>query len=66
MFPERWALGEQIVPALQIGMVFAFHLQIEPAIGGDAMFTGLQDFINDPADIDGVLGFIENVAAGIR
>jgi hypothetical protein len=30
------------------------------------MFTGLQDFIDNPDDIDGVLGFIEDVAAGTR
>ncbi len=38
----------------------------DPSVGGDAMFTGLQDFIDDPTDIDGVLGFIEDVAAGTR
>ncbi len=38
----------------------------DPAVGGDAMFTGLQDFIDNPDDIDGVLGFIESVAAGVR
>ena len=38
----------------------------DPAVGGDAMFTGLQDFIDNPDDIDGVLGFIEDVAAGTR
>jgi ABC-type glycerol-3-phosphate transport system substrate-binding protein len=38
----------------------------DPAVGGDAMFTGLQEFIDDPDDIDGVLEFIESVAAGVR
>ncbi len=33
------------------------------AVGGDAMFTGLQDFVSDPSDIMGVLEFIESVAA---
>ena len=32
------------------------------AVGGDAMFTGLQNFISNPDDIDGVLEFIEGVA----
>jgi alpha-glucoside transport system substrate-binding protein len=32
------------------------------AVGGDAMFTGLQDFVDNPADIDGVLEFLEQVA----
>jgi alpha-glucoside transport system substrate-binding protein len=34
------------------------------AVGGDAMFTGLQQFIENPDDIDGVLEFIENAADG--
>jgi ABC-type glycerol-3-phosphate transport system substrate-binding protein len=34
------------------------------AVGGDAMFTGLQGFIENPDDIDGTLQFIEDVAAG--
>ena len=34
------------------------------AVGGDAMFTALQDFIADPDDIDGVLEFIEAAAMG--
>lgn len=38
----------------------------DPSVGGDAMFTGLQDFIDNPDDIAGVLEFIENVAAGVR
>lgn len=38
----------------------------DPAIGGDAMFTGLQDFIDNPDDIMGVLEFLESVAAGTR
>ncbi len=38
----------------------------DPSVGGDAMFTALQDFIDNPDDIDGVLEFIENVAAGVR
>ncbi len=37
-----------------------------PAVGGDAMFTGLQTFIQNPDDILGVLEFIENAAAGTR
>jgi len=32
------------------------------AVGGDAMFTGLQDFVQNPGDIDGVLAFLEEVA----
>ena len=32
------------------------------AVGGDAMFTGLQEFIANPADIAGVLEFLEEVA----
>ena len=32
------------------------------AVGGDAMFTGLQNFISNPDDIDSVLEFIEGVA----
>ncbi len=32
------------------------------AVGGDAMFTGLQDFIDNPDDIDSVLEFIEAAA----
>lgn len=32
------------------------------AVGGDAMFTGLQNFISNPDDIMGVLEFIESVA----
>ncbi len=32
------------------------------AVGGDAMFTGLQNFISNPDDIDSVLEFIESVA----
>ena len=32
------------------------------AVGGDAMFTGLQDLIGDPSDIAGVLDFIETAA----
>jgi hypothetical protein len=34
------------------------------AVGGDAMFTGLQTFIENPDDITGVLEFIEGAAAG--
>ena len=34
------------------------------AVGGDAMFTALQDFIADPDDIDGPLEFIETAADG--
>jgi ABC-type glycerol-3-phosphate transport system substrate-binding protein len=34
------------------------------AVGGDAMFTGLQGFIENPDDIAGTLQFIEDVAAG--
>jgi len=33
------------------------------AVGGDAMFTGLQDFIADPASVDDTLQFLEDVAA---
>ena len=32
------------------------------AVGGDAMFTGLQDFVTNPDDIQGVLEFLEGVA----
>ena len=32
------------------------------AVGGDALFTGLQNFIADTADIAGVLEFVESVA----
>lgn len=32
------------------------------AVGGDAMFTGLQRFLENPDDIDGVLKFIESAA----
>ena len=32
------------------------------AVGGDAMFTGLQDFVTNPDDIDSVTEFIEGVA----
>lgn len=35
-----------------------------PEVGGDAMFTGLQDFISNPDEIEGVLQFIEDTAAG--
>jgi alpha-glucoside transport system substrate-binding protein len=34
------------------------------AVGGDAMFVAFQNFIADPSDIQGVLDFIENAAAG--
>jgi len=34
------------------------------AVGGDAMFTGLQNFLDDPDDIDGVTEFIETAADG--
>jgi alpha-glucoside transport system substrate-binding protein len=34
------------------------------AVGGDAMFTGLQQFIEKPDDIQGVLELIESAAAG--
>ena len=34
------------------------------AVGGDAMFTGLQNFISDPDDIQGVLEFIQSAADG--
>jgi alpha-glucoside transport system substrate-binding protein len=34
------------------------------AVGGDAMFTGLQNFIQNPDDIQSVLEFIENAAEG--
>ena len=34
------------------------------AVGGDAMFTALQRFIEDPDDITGVLEFIEAAADG--
>lgn len=34
------------------------------AVGGDAMFTALQRFIENPNDIDGVLNFIETAAQG--
>ena len=33
-----------------------------PAVGGDAMFTGLQDFVDNPGDIQSVLEFLEEVA----
>jgi len=36
------------------------------AVGGDAMFTALQTFIQNPDDILGVLEFIESAAAGTR
>ncbi len=32
------------------------------AVGGDALFTGLQNFVANPDDIDGVLEFVEGVA----
>ncbi|MDP8959529.1 MAG: extracellular solute-binding protein [Actinomycetota bacterium] len=35
-----------------------------PEVGGDAMFSGLQGFIDNPDDIEGTLQFIEDVAAG--
>ena len=34
------------------------------AVGGDAMFTGLQNFIANPDDIQGVLEFIQSAADG--
>ena len=44
------------------GFVFDGSDLAPGAVGGDAMFTGLQNFIADPDDIDGVLEFIEGVA----
>lgn len=35
-----------------------------PEVGGDAMFSGLQGFLENPDDIEGTLQFIEDVAAG--
>jgi len=32
------------------------------SVGGDAMFTGLQTFLSNPDDIEGVVSFIETVA----
>ncbi len=32
------------------------------AVGGDAMFSGLQDFVQNPGDIDRILAFLEEVA----
>ena len=31
-------------------------------VGGDAMFTALQDFISDPRNLDEILEFLEDVA----
>ena len=33
-----------------------------PAVGGDAMFVGLQDFVADPDSVNDVLEFIEDAA----
>ncbi|MGH8935150.1 MAG: ABC transporter substrate-binding protein [Acidimicrobiia bacterium] len=35
-----------------------------PEVGGDAMFSGLQGFVDNPEDVEGTLQFIEDVAAG--
>jgi hypothetical protein len=32
------------------------------AVGGDAMFVGLQDFIENPDDVGTILAFLEEVA----
>jgi len=32
------------------------------AVGGDAMFTGLQDFVQNPGDLDRILAFLEEGA----
>ena len=32
------------------------------AVGGDAMFTALQDFVENPTEIDRILTFLEEVA----
>ena len=44
------------------GFVFDGSDLAPGAVGGDAMFTGLQNFVANPDDIDGVLDFIEGVA----
>lgn len=33
-----------------------------PAVGGEAMFIGLQDFVEDPGEIESVLNYIEEIA----
>ena len=33
-----------------------------PAVGGDAMFVGLQDFVADPDAVDDILEYIEDAA----
>ena len=44
------------------GFVFDGSDLAPGAVGGDAMFTGLQNFVANPDDIAGVLEFIEGVA----
>ena len=44
------------------GFVFDGSDLAPGADGGDAMFTGLQNFVANPDDINGVLEFIEGVA----
>jgi len=60
--PLKRLEAEQVVAA----EIFVFDgSDLAPsAVGGDAMFTGLQTFIENPDDITGVLEFIEGAAAG--
>jgi len=60
--PLKRLEAEQIVSA----GVFVFDgSDLAPgALGGDALFTGLQNFVSDPEDIEGVLDFIEDAADG--
>jgi ABC-type glycerol-3-phosphate transport system substrate-binding protein len=59
--PCKRAEAEQVVNAS--GFVFDGSDLAPGAVGGDAMFTGLQDFIANPDDIQAVLEGIEEVAA---
>jgi alpha-glucoside transport system substrate-binding protein len=45
-------------------LVFDGSDMAPPEVGGDAMFSGLQGFIDNPEDVEGTLQFIEDVAAG--
>ena len=52
--------------AAQIGgatiAVFDGSDMAPPAVGGDAMFVGLQDFVAEPDSVNDVLEFIEDAA----
>jgi alpha-glucoside transport system substrate-binding protein len=43
-------------------LVFDGSDMATPAVGGDAMFVGLQDFVADPDSVNDVLEFIEDAA----